>query len=45
MLAELGMYNHREIIEEISKRLDKQYLLEKKLNEMIENMRSLKIGT
>ena len=35
-VIELGLDNYREQIEEISKKADKQYSLEKKLNIMIE---------
>jgi hypothetical protein len=44
MLTDLGMFNFREAIEEISKRVEKQYSLEKKMNEMIDNLKEIKLG-
>lgn len=41
----MGIQNYRTEIEELSKRVEKQYALEKKLNEMIENLKLIKIGT
>lgn len=38
------MFNHREEIEDISKRVEKQYSLEKKMNEMVDNLKEIKLG-
>ena len=43
VLIDLKLANFREIIEEISKRAEKQYNIEKKLNEIVEKMKDLKL--
>lgn len=44
LLNENGMFNHREEIEDFSKRVEKQYSLEKKMNEMVDNLKEIKLG-
>jgi hypothetical protein len=44
-LIDLGLEQHREVIEETSKRVDKQYTLDKKLTEMIEGLKNVEIAT
>ena len=39
------MLRYRDQIEELSLKFEKQYLLEKKLNEMIDNLKIIKLGT
>ena len=41
----MGMLRYRDQIEELSLNFEKQYLLEKKLNEMIDNLKIIKLGT
>ena len=41
LLMDSGLYNFREIIEEVSVRADKQYTIEKKLNEISDKLRML----
>jgi len=41
----MGMLRYRDQIEELSLKFEKQYLLEKKLNEMIDNLKIIKLGT
>ncbi len=41
----MGMLRYRDHIEELSLKFEKQYLLEKKLNEMIDNLKIIKLGT
>ena len=43
VLIEAKLQNFREIIEEISKRAEKQYGIEKKLNEIVEKMKEIKL--
>ena len=38
------MFNYREEIEDISKRVEKQYSIEKKMNEMVDNLKEIKLG-
>lgn len=45
MVLDLGLDNYKEQIEEISKKADKQYSLEKKLNGIIEELKKLEIQT
>lgn len=42
-VIELGLDKFREQIEEISKKADKQYSLEKKLNGIIDELRKLEV--
>jgi len=44
VLTEIGMFKYREDIEDISKRVEKQYSLEKKMNEMVDNLKEIKLG-
>jgi hypothetical protein len=39
VLQDANIANYKEIIEEFSKKVEKQYALEKKLNEMIDNLK------
>lgn len=41
VLIESKLSQYREIIEEVSKRAEKQYSIEKKLNEIVEKMKAL----
>lgn len=40
---DLGMLEKKQIIEEFSSRVEKQYVLEKKLNEMVDRLKSIKV--
>ena len=43
MLIDIGMLNYFEEISEFSKKVEKQYVLEKKLNEMVDNLKTIKL--
>lgn len=43
MLLEHKLLDHKETIEEISRRADKQWNIEKKLNEIVEKLKEQKI--
>lgn len=43
LLVDLGMLEKKQIIEEFSSRVEKQYVLEKKLNEMVDRLKSIKV--
>lgn len=43
-LIDAGMLEQNQNIEEFSKRVEKQYLLEKKYNEIVENIKLIKVS-
>ena len=43
MLMDHGMMNKREEIEEVAKRVEKQWAIEKKMNEMIDQLKEIKL--
>ena len=45
VLLDIGIEKHKPIIHEFSSRVDKQWQLEKKLNEMIDQLRLINIVT
>jgi|688.fasta_scaffold1712270_1 hypothetical protein len=44
MLIELGMLSKREEIEEVTKKVEKQWSLEKKMNEMVDALKEIRLG-
>jgi len=44
MLIDQGMMEKQEEIEEVAKRVEKQWSLEKKMNEMIDQLKEIKLG-
>ena len=44
-LQDQGMLNQQIRIEEFSKRVERQYALEKKYNEMLENLKQIRVNT
>ena len=43
MIIDSGLGEHREIIEDVSRRADKQWQIEKKLNEITEKLKDQKV--
>lgn len=44
MLIDMGMMQKAEEIEEVAKRVEKQWALEKKMNEMIDQLKEIKLN-
>ena len=43
IIIDAGLEKHREIIEEVSRRADKQWGIEKKLNEIVEKLKDQRV--